>query len=245
MHYAHSDAGTLPFLEELSEYIRALPNHIARSSLFAPVAKGPRKIHHETKLITRIDAEITYSGEQLDEADADLLMQLIHKSVARWLGKPVKVNRADMLREMGRSTGKHDYDWLHRRMRALTKAKLFIEAKGYRIGHTEAFHLLQSFTYDEFTGTFSFTLDTRWEQLFGNREFAKINWQKRLQIGRGQDMSKALQRLIATSSDKEQRNGLAWLKPKLQYTGRMRDFKVSVQPPRLPTTRRMPQTRAF
>jgi hypothetical protein len=36
-----------------------------------------------------------------------------------------------------------------------------------------------------------------------------------MQIGRGQDMAKALQRLVATSADSVQRYGLDWLKRKL------------------------------
>ena len=95
----------------------------------------------------------------------------------------------------------------------------------YRIGHVEAFHIIQSFSYDEVVETYTFALDPRWASLFSNREFALIDWAKRLQIGRGQDMAKALQRLVATSSDTVQRYALDWLKDKMQYQGRMRDFR--------------------
>lgn len=37
-------------------------------------------------------------------------------------------------------------------------------------------------------------------------------------------MAKALQRLAATSDESIQRYALDWLKEKLEYTGRMRDF---------------------
>ena len=218
----------LPGLDELS---RAMPNGVARSSLFAPIAKGRRKFHQETVLVTRADAVMSYTGEQLDEADATLCMQLIFQARNHPLGQPVALNRAALLRAIGRTTGKDDYEWLHRRMKALTVATLFIEAKKpdgstkYRIGHTEAFHIVQSFRYDEGAEFYSFTLDPRWNSLFGNREFALIDWPKRLQIGRGQDMAKALQRLLATSSEPVQRYALDWLKAKMQYAGRLRDFK--------------------
>jgi hypothetical protein len=132
------------------------------------------------------------------------------------------------------ATGKDDYEWLHRRMKALTVATLFIEAKKpdgatkYRIGYTEAFHIVQNFRYNEEIESYTFTLDPRWHSLFGNREFALINWNKRLQIRRGQDMAKALQRLLATSSDPVQRYSLDWLKDKMQYDSPIRKFREAL-----------------
>lgn len=223
------------FLPGLAELMRAMPNHVARSSLFAPIARGRRKFHHETLLVTRADAIMRYTGEQLDEADADLALQLIYEAIRFSLGLPVTLNRAGLLRAMGRSTGNHDYDWLHRRMKALTVATLFIESRKqdgtvkFRVGDIEAFHIVQSFRYDEASETYSFMLDPRWAQLFSNREFALIDWGKRLQIRRGQDMAKAFQRLVATSSDRIQRYALDWLKDKMQYAGRCRDFRGALE----------------
>jgi hypothetical protein len=42
-------------------------------------------------------------------------------------------------------------------------------------------------------------------------------------------MAKSLQRLFATSADTTQRYALEWLKDKLQYSGRLRDFKQALQ----------------
>ncbi|WP_296753522.1 plasmid replication initiator TrfA [Thiobacillus sp.] len=222
------------FLPGLAEFMRAVPNHVARSSLFAPIARGRRKFHHETLLVTRADAVMRYTGEQLDEADADLTLQLIYEAIQFPLGVAVTLNRARLLRAMGRSTGRNDYEWLQRRMKALTVATLFIEARRpdgsvkFRVGHLEAFHIVQSFRYDDASETYCFMMDPRWVQLFSNREFALIDWAKRLEIRRGQDMAKAFQRLIATSSNPVQRYALDWLKDKMQYAGRMRDFREAL-----------------
>ena len=223
------------FLPGMEEVMRAMPNPVAQSSLFAPIARGRRKFHQETALITRSNVVMSYTGEQLDEADADLSLQLIYEARAIPLGQPVLLNRAAFLRAIGRSTGKHDYAWLHRRMKAMTAATLFIEAKRpdgkikYRIGHTQAFHIIQSFNYDEGAETYAFILDPRWVTLFGNREYALLDWDKRLRIGRGQDMAKTLQRLVATSSDPVQRYALAALKEKMQYASPMRKFREALE----------------
>lgn len=211
--------------------IGAFPNHLNRSSLFAPVARGRRKFHRQAAMVTRRDCVLEYTGEQLDEADADLIMALISFAQRYPLGTPVPLNRAELLRKIKRSTGKHDYEWLHRRIKALTEATLFLEAKKpdgstrYSIGKTVSFRIIAAFSYDDESETYSYTLDPRWVQMFANREYSLIDWDKRLQIGRGQDMAKTLQRLIATSSDPVQRYALDWLKAKMEYSGRMRDFR--------------------
>src|ERR1019366_6365042 len=225
------------FLPGMDEFMRAMPNLLARSSLCAPIARGHRKMHGGTVLVSRKDGILEFWGEQLDEADADIVLQLMFETRQTALGQPVTINRAAFLRAMGRSTGKHDYEWLHRRMKALTAATLIIETKKpdgstkYRvggIGNTKTCHILADFDYDEDIEAYTYTLDPRWRILFGNREFALIDWHKRLLIGRGQDMAKALQRLVATSADPVQRYPLDWLKDKMQYASPMRKFKEAL-----------------
>jgi hypothetical protein len=236
------------FLPGIDEAVRAMPNHVARSSLYAPIARGKRRVYWDEPIVTRSDVTITYTGEQLDEADADLTLQLLYTSLKHPLGAMVAFKPAPFLRAMGRSTGKSDYMWLHRRLKALAAATLFIEAKKpdgsvrYSVGtpkaagankgefgDTEVFRILDRMSFSEEQDSYFFVLDRRWRSLFGNREFAFIDWEKRLQIGRGQDMAKALQRLVATSADLVQRYALEWLKEKMQYSGRMRDFEIALE----------------
>jgi hypothetical protein len=65
--------------------------------------------------------------------------------------------------------------------------------------------------------------------MFGNREYSLIDWDKRMQIGRGQDMAKTLQRLLATSADPVQRYALDWLKDKMEYASPIRKFRGALQ----------------
>jgi hypothetical protein len=64
--------------------------------------------------------------------------------------------------------------------------------------------------------------------MFSNREYSLIDFDKRLQISRGQEMAKTLQRLISTSADRVQRYSLDWLKAKMEYSSPIRKFKESV-----------------
>lgn len=212
----------------------AMPNHLNRSSFFAPIARGRRKFHRQAVMVSRSDCVLEYTGEQLDEADADIIMALIHFAQPHPLGTAVPLNRAELLREIGRQNGKHDYEWLHRSLKRLREATLFLEARRpdgstrYRVGQMQSFNVLKDLDYDGEGETYTFMLDPRWVVLFSNREFALIDWDKRMKIGRGQDMAKTLQRLVATSKDSPQRYGLAWLKAKMGYEGRMRDFRAAL-----------------
>ena len=219
------------FLPGMDEFMRAMPNHIARSSLFAPVARGRRKMHDGTILQSRGDAEIRFSGKQLDEAQADVWMQAMKEAQRQPLGTPVVINRAEFLRAIGREKSGQAYKWLHRTMQDLALAMLVIEvtkADGkpkLSIGKTRALHLITGFDYDEDSEEYTLTIDPRWHAMYDNREFALIDWQKRREFGRNQDMAKTLQRLVATSSNPVQRYALDWLKGKMEYGGRMRDFR--------------------
>ena len=214
--------------------IGAFPNHLNRSSLIAPIARGKRKFHRQTAMVSRADCVLEYTGEQLDEADGDLIMALIAFAQPFPLGEPVRLNRAALLRKLHRGTGKQQYEWLHRRIKALTEATMFLEVKKpdgstrFRIGRTVSFRIVMSFIYDDETETYSYALDPRWVRMFSNREYSLIDWGKRMQIGRGQDMAKTLQRLVATSSNLVQHYSLEWLKAKMEYASPMRKFREAL-----------------
>ena len=221
------------FLPGFDDFMRAMPNHIARSSLFAPVARGRKKIHKNAILVSRADAVIKFWGEQLDEAQADVWMQAIHEASKIPLGEPVCIKRAAFLRAIGRDTGKWQYVWLHRTMEALAFAMLVIEATNggqpkMSVGQSRALHMIEGFDFDEAREEYTLRIDPRWKAMHGNREFALIDWEKRLLMRPGQDMAKALQRLVATSADTVQRYALDWLKHKLEYTSPLRKFKTAL-----------------
>lgn len=218
------------FLPGLEDFMRAMPNHIARSSLFAPVARGRKRIHKDVVLISRADAVIKFWGEQLDESQADVWMQAMYEASRRPLGEPVVIKRAEFLRSIGRQTGNYEYKWLNRTMQTLTFAMLVIEVRTkdgkpkLSVGKNRALHMIEGFDFDDEAEAYTLRVDPRWRVMFGNREFALIDWEKRKRFGARQDMAKALQRLAATSDESIQRYALDWLKEKLEYTGRMRDF---------------------
>jgi hypothetical protein len=163
-------------------------------------------------------------------------MALIYFAQPYPLGILVRLNRAEILRKVGRSTGKHDYDWLHKRLKAMRSATLFLESRKadgttkYKIGGgMVSFNIIKELVgFEEEGSEYQYLIDPRWTQMFSNREYSLIDFDKRLQISRGQEMAKTLQRLISTSADRVQRYSLDWLKAKMEYSSPIRKFKESV-----------------
>lgn len=227
------------FLPGLEEAMRAMPNHIARCSLFAPVARGRKKLHKDTLLLETPSAVLRFWGEQLDEAQADVWMQFMFEASKAPLGEPIRVNRAQLLRAIGRNVGKAQYEWLRRTAQALSWAMISIVAPGkYEIDERKAkgsqpaerlLHMIEGYDYDPELEEYVLRVDPRWRLLYGNNEFALVDWDKRLQIGQGQDLAKSLQRLIVTSEDTEQRYTLAYLKKRAQYESPMRKFREALK----------------
>ena len=161
------------------------------------------------------------------------------------IGTQVPLNRKELLRRVkaGR-IGDTQYEWLHRSMRRLRESMLFLEARKpdgstrYTIGtmethnKLESFNLLKELSYVAEGETYLYLLDPRWVVMFGNREYALLDWDKRMQIGRGKDMAKTLQRLLATSADTVQRyvlDGPTGLKAKMVYASPMRKFREALE----------------
>src|SRR5690606_13500032 len=59
-------------LPGLNESVRAIPNYIARSAIFAPVRKGCRQVHDETVFLEGPNILLKGSGKQLSEDHADI-----------------------------------------------------------------------------------------------------------------------------------------------------------------------------
>lgn len=224
------------FLPGMDEFMRALPNPVADSSLFAPVARGVKKMHAGAVLASRLNTTLTYWGVQLNELHADITMQLLWEQQRQGVavGDVVTLNRNVFMKLIGWSTGGKDYKRFHRYVLELTSAMLVIESKKpngaskYHVGATKTFKILDNFECDDGGENYRYRLDPRWVILFGNREYALLNWPKRLQIGAGQDLAKALQRQIATSADQVQRFGLEALKVRMQYASPMRKFREAL-----------------
>lgn len=193
-------------------------------------------MHDDSVFMQGPNVLIKGSGKQLSEDHADIWMHAMYLQTTALLGEAPVINRADFLRGMGRPTGGSQYEWLHEGMKDLARFTLSIEARRrdgsikYSYGsHTSGrvLAMIGGFDYNEVNGTYIVYADPRWATIFSNREYALIDWEKRLQMR--YDLSKSLQRLIGTSSDAEQKYSLQILKARAQFSSHMCKFRTKLE----------------
>lgn len=225
------------FLPGMAEHMRAMPNYLSRSPIFAPVApeKSQRydgDVLYQTELVT-----LKGWGKQLTEDHADIWLHSMLLASKQPLGIPVTINRAEFLRALGRNTSGASYQWLHNGVTALSTFAIAIEARSkngapkYSIGYhprSRLMNMLGGLDYDDERDEYRLFADERWRHTFSNQEYGLVDWDKRLKIGRGQDLAKSLQRLVSTSADTIQRHSLESLRLRARYTSPTRKFREAM-----------------
>src|SRR5713101_6849560 len=109
---AQSSAKILQF-PLFPEATRPVSNDMARSALFSCVQGKDRQFIKESLLATVNGVEIRFTGEQLNQDDHDLLMQLVFMAHKRPIGAWVTVPAYAILQALERQTGGKQYRELH------------------------------------------------------------------------------------------------------------------------------------
>lgn len=216
------EAIQLPLFSDLT---RIIPNHLARSPLFAPIKRGKRTIYDREQLASREDVEILYTGKQLDMADQDVFLQSLELFNGKNLtDREISVNRADMLRAINRDTGNQNYKWLEEVMHRLKTGTLTITSKRYK---TEL-SLIDEWTRDEETGQYKISINPKIKVLFSNNEYGYINWPKRMAITNKVDLTKWLQTYISAYQKGAQRHRFDTIKTLCGAKSRINDFREDI-----------------
>lgn len=186
----------------------ALPNTIARSALFASIRPGRRKFHQKAVIASRKDAELKYTGEQLDMGDSDVFLQAIRVIEKYDLGTNIQILPYAFLREMGRKTGKTDKQWLDKSFERLTTGTLIVHVPGQ---YKAVLHLVDEYIHDEKTDTYYIRMNPKIISLFQKERYGLIDWAKRKQIKT--PLAKWLQTFVgADKKDQEHKVSLKKLK---------------------------------
>jgi len=175
---------------------RPVSNDMARSALFSCVQGKDRRFIKDTLLATVADKEIRFTGEQLNQDDHDLLMQMVFMAQHKPLGSWVMVPAYGMLQALGRQIGGKQYRELRADIARLTAAMVIIrntETKREVFGH----HLIAKAEQDEQTRHWMYRLDPDLRTLYGDMTHTLIDWDQRLAL-KGKDLARWLQLYIAS-----------------------------------------------
>lgn len=204
--------------------LRAIPNHLARSPLFAPIKPGRRASCADELLPSPAGVTVHYSGPQLDQADCDVFMQLIYEQRGRAVGSHVTVHRRGFLQAIGRADGGKNYQWLQDVLDRLQSARVRVENSRYKL----TAQLIGKVIEDKQTATFQVVLDPDIIEMFAPSTRSLIDWQKRLMLVRRVDLAKWLHNFTASHRDQLQHHSLANLRAWSGYNSPPRKFKEAI-----------------
>ncbi len=175
---------------------RPVSNDMARSALFSCVQGKDRQFIKESLLATVNGVEIRFTGEQLNQDDHDLLMQLVFIAHKRPIGAWVTVPAYTILQALERQTGGKQYRELHAdilRLAAGTVSLRNTKAGVSFIGH----HLIAKALQNEGSHRWVYRLDPDLGALYGEMTHTLVDWKKRMAL-KGKDLARWLQLYIAT-----------------------------------------------
>src|SRR5712691_9712232 len=178
------------------EATRPVSNDMARSALFSCVQGKDRRFIKDALLATVADKEIRFTGEQLNQDDHDLLMQMVFMAQHKPLGSRVMVPAYGILQALGRQIGGKQYRELRADIARLAAAMVIIrhtETKREVFGH----HFIAKAEQDEQTRHWMYRLDPDLRALYGDMTHTLIDWDQRLAL-KGKDLARWLQLYIAS-----------------------------------------------
>jgi hypothetical protein len=123
-------------LPVIPQETRPAVNVICNSALFAAVQGKDRQLLNDAHLDTQDGVEIIFSGEQFNQDDHDVLMQLVYLASHHELGEPITVSAHSLLKALGRGTSGKEHDQLKAEIKRLVKGTIQLKTKRFDyIGH--------------------------------------------------------------------------------------------------------------
>ena len=175
--YGYTELSVGGSLPEWPASMRGMPNSVLRSALFGVIRRGKREFKIGQEIASIGGVHVTHMGPQLDQSDLDVWAQCIQLARHYPLGLPVEFTTHSFLKDIGRDTGKSQYDWLKCSMHRLMTS--LVEIKDGKDGKVFAGRLIHHLCRDEKTGNQSFCIHPRMAYLFGPKSFSWIDWDHR------------------------------------------------------------------
>ena len=173
---------------------RGAPNVVFRSALFPALKfREGRPFLKQKQLFATKGGEVYFTGEQFDQSDLDVYLEILNFARPFPLGTPVKFSAYAMLTALGRPTGGDHHKWLHSVLIRLCGGIVDMTDHKARYGGG----LIHTFIKDEITKEYEITIDTRFAALFGFGLWATLDKAQRHALGRNQT-AKALHAYYST-----------------------------------------------
>lgn len=160
--------------------VRGVPNAVLRSALFGAIRRGRRLFHQRVPLAAVEGVTILFTGPRLDQADLDVWEQCLHLTRHQGLGGRIQFAAHGFLREIGRSVGGKDREWLKGAFARLTSS--VVEVKD---GNRAYFgSMIQRGARDDTTGGYVIEINSTIVALYGSDGWSQVEWAQRQRLKR-------------------------------------------------------------
>lgn len=173
---------------------RAAPNAVFRSALFPALNnKQGRRFLQNHKIYSVGGLEVIFTGQQFDQTDLDVYLEILNFAKGTPLGQPVRFSAYAMLRALGWATGGKDHKRLHSHLVRLCGG--VVDATDHKTRYFG--QLLFGGIRDEITRDYEITLNPNYAALFGFGLWSAIDLEQRRALSRN-STAKALHAYYST-----------------------------------------------
>lgn len=210
---------TLPGVPTAPKGKAPMGNQLARTPLFAPIKRGRRKIHNMSQLPAPQGINLYYFGTQLDVGDQDTYLTAIMLAKGEPPNTRIRVNRAEILRLMGKKKSGAAFKWLAMSFRRISTGRLFYDTPE-KEGSTP---LLGPLEYDKETEEYYYVIPDASLRVFGFNDFGYVDMEKRRLLA--VDLAKWLQCYAVSHAKGEHKISVENLMTWSGFEGRERQFR--------------------
>lgn len=192
------------------ESVRGGPNAILRSALFSGIhskkrqvlgtTSGPDKEPEGVPVAAQEGVKITFAGRQLNQYDADVFFEALHRARRHPLETECAFRGYDFLKAIGRSDSDGNYEDLHNSLTRLRNGNLVLEWKlggrVYEFNGSLISHYVREKTSKQYKVTFSREVKT----LFLRACWTQLEWDER-QALRGHPLAQWLHSYYSTHAE--------------------------------------------
>lgn len=172
--------------------MRGGPNALLRSAFFAGIASKNRKVletrsspseEPEGVLIAAQDGiSIKYTGTQLNQYDADVFFEVLHRSRRHALGNVARFAGGDFLKQIGRTRNDLNYQDLDTSLRRLKRGVVDVKWRVNQRQYIYVGSLIDSYIRETTSKLYCVQLAPAVKTLFEDSSYTQLEWEARLKL---------------------------------------------------------------
>lgn len=191
-----SESGHVPGkMPNWPDGVRAIPNALLRSPLFAAIGRGPRRYVERQEIGRWGDVKIRYTGPQLDQSDLSVWMAVLHIARQQTIagGHACRVTAYRLLGLLGRTDSGKNREILQRQLSRLSATAIELNIGEYGFEGS----LIDEVHRDNVSRAYLIHLNQRLDTLFQQNMSTWVDWAVRNELN-GQPLAQWLHSFYST-----------------------------------------------